>query len=47
MFPKPDLFPSSGTVDEWVPTQLGLLERSSLNHWTAVYEAMCFKNAIR
>jgi hypothetical protein len=30
---KLDLFPSSGRGGE-TPTQLGLLERANLNHWT-------------
>jgi hypothetical protein len=34
MFRKLDLFPSSSEGRGKTPTQLGLLERANLNHWT-------------
>jgi hypothetical protein len=40
MFPKLDLFPSSGEREGKTPTLLGPLERVNLNHWTS--ETMCF-----
>jgi hypothetical protein len=33
-FRKLDLFPSSGVGGGKTPTQLGLLDRANLNHWT-------------
>jgi hypothetical protein len=37
-FWKLDLFPSSGESGEKTPTQLGLLERANLSHWTTSAE---------